>query len=78
MDPNSGKIYRDVDELTAKKRGLIELTESEAAELESVAPEERMTTLRTLRNYRKSQSKTVRRAKNKAARKNKQRQRTLG
>lgn len=76
MDPTSGQIYRDVTEAEVKERGLVELTEQEADDLERVAPEERMTTLRTLRKYRKSQSKSVRRAKNKMARKTKQIQRT--
>lgn len=78
MDPNSGKIYRDVTEGEAKERGLVELTEEEADALEYAAPEERMTTLRTMRNSRKAQRKYARRAKNKSARKNKQRQRVKG
>lgn len=66
MDPNSGKIYRDLTEPEIKRRGLIPVSE-EVAEMVEIG--------RRVIQRRKSQSKELRRAKNKSARKNKQRQR---
>lgn len=60
MDPNSGKIYRDLSEQEIKRRGLVPVSE-EVAEMVEVG--------RQVIQRRNSQSKDLRRAKNKASRK---------
>lgn len=66
VDPNSGKIYRDPTEAQIKDLGLVEVSE-DVAEMVEIG--------RRVIQRRKSQSKSVRRAKNSMARKTKQRQR---